>query len=175
MEEIFSQRARGGRKNKHKTAIYIFRGYDGVSAGKIFGTIPYLLLNIPVGNEYYVSSRYAFNTMTPYEFAADRYVGLHTKLSLGGALFDKIPFLQQLGWRETISFNAYWGDMTQENKDYNRKSNFNQIGSTPFMEAAIGIDNIFHMISIDYYRRFTHLNNPYAKDYGIYIGLHLSF
>src|SRR5258708_18014615 len=149
--------------------------YFKLNAGKVFGTIPYLLLNIPVGNEYYVSSRYAFNTMTPYEFAADRYVGLHTRLSLGGALFDKIPFLQQLGWRETISFNAYWGDMTQENRDYNRKSNFNLVGSTPFMEGAIGIDNIFHLISIDYYRRFTHLNNPYAKSYGIYIGLHLSF
>jgi len=149
--------------------------YYRLNAGKIFGMIPYLLLNIPVGNEYYVSSRYAFNTMTPYEFAADRYVSFHSRLSLGGTLFDKIPFLQKLGWRETASFNAYWGDMTMENRNYNQKSNFNLIGNIPFMEGAIGIDNIFHLISIDYYRRFTHLSNPYAKKYGIYLGLHLSF
>src|SRR5882757_2435639 len=102
--------------------------YYKLEAGKIFGTIPYLLLNIPAGNEYYVSSRYAFNTMTPYEFAADRYIGLHTRLSAGGLLFDKIPFLQKLGWRERISYNMYWGDMTQANKDYNKKSNFNLVG-----------------------------------------------
>lgn len=149
--------------------------YYKLNTGKVIGTIPYLLLNIPVGNEYFVSSRYAFNTMTPYEFAADRYIGLHTRLSLGGALFDRIPLLQKLGWRETFSFNAYWGDMTQANLDYNRKSNFNLTGNIPFMEGAVGIDNIFHLISIDYYRRFTHLSNPYAKPYGIFIGLHFSF
>jgi hypothetical protein len=149
--------------------------YYKLNAGKIFGTIPYLLLNIPVGNEFYVSSRYEFNTMTPYEFAADRYVELHTRLSLGGTIFDNIPFLRQLGWRENISYNAYWGDMTQENIYYNRKSNFNLVGNQPFMEGAIGIDNIFHMVSIDYYRRFTHLRNPYAKKDGIYLGIHFSF
>jgi hypothetical protein len=113
--------------------------------------------------------------MTPYEFAADRYIGLHTRLSLGGVLFDKIPLLQKLGWRERISYNIYWGDMTQENKAYNKKSNFNLTGNKPFMEAGIGIENIFHLLSIEYYRRFTQLINPYAKKDGIYLGVHLSF
>ncbi|MDP4246067.1 MAG: DUF5686 family protein [Bacteroidota bacterium] len=149
--------------------------YYKLNAGKIFGTIPYLLLDIPAGNEFHASSRNEFNTMIPYEFAADRYVGLHTRLSLGGAIFDHIPFLQRLGWRETVSFNAYWGDMTQKNMYYNRKSNFNLIGNQPFMEGAVGIDNIFHMVSIDYYRRFTHLGNPYAKKDGIYLGIHFTF
>jgi hypothetical protein len=149
--------------------------YYSLNAGKVFGIIPYLLLNIPSGNEYYVSSRYEFNTMTPYEFAADRYIGLHTRLSLGGVLFDKIPFLQKLGWRERISYNMYWGDMTRENKVYNAKSNFNLTGPQPFMEAGIGVDNIFHILSIEYFRRFTQLNNPYAKKDGIYLGVHLAF
>src|SRR6185312_10975867 len=45
--------------------------YYKLEAGKVFGTLPYLLLDIPAGNEYYVSSKYQFNTMAPYEFAAD--------------------------------------------------------------------------------------------------------
>ena len=149
--------------------------YYSLNAGRVFGTIPYLLLNIPAGNEYYVSSKYEFNTMTPYEFAADRYIGLHTRLSLGGVLLDKIPFVQKLGWRERISCNMYWGDMTRENIDYNKKSNFNLVGNQPFMEAGIGIDNIFHILSIEYFRRFTQLSNPYAKKEGLYLGLHLLF
>ncbi len=149
--------------------------YYKLDAGKTFGTIPYLLLNIPAGNEYYVANKYLFNTMAPYEFAADRYVSLHTRFYLGGALFDKIPLLQKLGWRERFSFNAYWGDMTKANIGYNKSSNFNLIGTAPFMEASVGIGNIFHVLSIEYYRRLNYLNNPYAKKDGIYLGLSLIF
>ncbi|WP_394767415.1 DUF5686 family protein [Ferruginibacter sp.] len=149
--------------------------YYKVEAGKTFGTIPYLLLNIPSGNEYYAASKYQYNTMAPYEFATDRYISLHTRFYLGGALFDKIPLLQKLGWRERFSFNAYWGDMSKANIEYNKSSNFNLIGSAPFMEASVGIGNIFHVLSIEYYRRLNYLNNPYSKRDGIYLGLTVAF
>lgn len=149
--------------------------YYKFEAGKTFGTLPYLLLNIPSGNEYYVSSKYSFNTMAPYEFATDRYISFHTRLNLGGSIFDKIPLLQKLGWRERFSFNAYWGDMNLLNTVYNKGSNFNQIGKTPFMETSIGVENIFHILSIEYYRRLNYLNNPYARKSGIFIGIVLSF
>ncbi|MDE3142762.1 MAG: carboxypeptidase-like regulatory domain-containing protein [Bacteroidota bacterium] len=149
--------------------------YYKIEAGKIFGTLPYLLLNIPAGNEYYVSSKYQFNAMSPYEFASDRYISLHTRLNLGGTIFDKIPFLQKLGWRERLSFNAYWGDMTNLNIEYNKGSNFNLIGKSPYMESGIGIENIFHIMSIEYYRRLNYLNNPYARKDGVYLGLTLTF
>jgi Family of unknown function (DUF5686)/CarboxypepD_reg-like domain len=149
--------------------------YYKLDAGKTFGTIPYLLLDIPAGNEYYAASKYQFNTMAPYEFATDRYISLHTRFYLGGALFDKIPWVQKLGWRERFSFNAYWGDMTKANIDYNKNSNFNLPGTAPFMEASLGIGNIFHVLSIEYYRRLNYLHNPYARKYGIYLGLALVF
>ena len=149
--------------------------YYKLEAGKVFGTVPYLLLNIPSGNEYYVASKYQFNTMSPYEFATDRYISLHTRFYLGGALFDKVPFLRKLGWKERVSFNSYWGDMSKANIEYNKNSNFNLIGKAPFMEASMGIENIFHVMSIEYYRRLTYLNNPYAKKDGIYLGVTLAF
>lgn len=43
------------------------------------------------------------------------------------------------------------------------------------MEASAGIENIFHIMSIEYYRRLNYLNNPYAKKDGIYLGLTLVF
>ncbi len=149
--------------------------YYKLEAGKTYGTLPYLLLNIPAGNEYYVASKYQFNTMAPYEFATDRYIGLHARFYLGGVLFDKIPLLQKWGWRERFSFNAYWGDMSKANQDYNKNSNFNLMGKKPFMEASVGIENIFHILSVEYYRRLSYLNNPYARKDGIYLGLTLSF
>ncbi|MBI1782414.1 MAG: hypothetical protein HYR66_13790 [Sphingobacteriales bacterium] len=149
--------------------------YYKLEAGKVFGTIPYLLLNVPAGNEYYVASKYQFNTMAPYEFAADKYVSLHTRLYLGGALFDKVPLLKKLGWRERFSFNSYWGNMSKANIDYNKNSNFNMVDKAPFMEASAGIENIFHVMSIEYFRRLNYLNNPYARKDGIYVGITLMF
>ncbi|MEO9020793.1 MAG: DUF5686 family protein [Ginsengibacter sp.] len=149
--------------------------YYKLEGGKTFGTLPYLLLNIPAGNEYYVASKYQFNTMAPYEFAADKYVSLHTRFYLGGLLFDNIPLLRKWGWRERFSFNSFWGSMSQANRDYNKNSNFNVTGKEPFMEASVGIENIFHIISIEYYRRLNYLNNLYARRDGIYMGLTLTF
>ena len=149
--------------------------YYKLEAGKVFGTLPYLLLNIPAGNEYYVASKYQFNTMVPYEFAADKYISLHTRFSLGGALFDKIPLLQKLGWRERFSFNAYWGNMNSANIAYNKNSNFNLLGKAPFMEASIGVENIFHILSLEYCKRLNYLNNLYAKPNGLYLGITLIF
>ena len=149
--------------------------YYKLEAGKVFGTIPYLLLNVPAGNEYYVASKYQFNTMAPYEFASDKYISLHSRLYLGGTLFDKVPLLRKLGWRERFSFNSYWGNMSKANIDYNKSSNFNLVGKAPFMEASVGIENIFHVMSIEYYRRLNYLNNPYAKKDGIYVGVTLMF
>ena len=74
---------------------------------KIIGTIPYILLNLPTGNGYYASGKHVYNTMIPYEFAANLYFGLHTWLSGGGALFDKIPRIKKLGWRERFSYSMY--------------------------------------------------------------------
>jgi hypothetical protein len=65
--------------------------------------------------------------------------------------------------------------MTKANIDYNKNSNFNLIGKTPFMEASIGIENIFHIVSIEYFRRLNYLGNPYAKKDGIYLGVTLVF
>jgi hypothetical protein len=148
--------------------------YYKIDVGKVFGTLPYLLLNIPAGNEYYVASKYLFNTMVPYEFVADRFASLHTRFYLGGSLLHNIPLLGKLGWRERFSFNAYWGDMTKKNQDYNKNSNFSLTGNTPFMEVGGGVENIFHVVSVEYYRRITHVYSN-ANPGGIYVGVSLSF
>lgn len=149
--------------------------YYRLEAGKIFGTLPYLLLHIPAGNEYYVASKYEFNTMNPYEFASDRYVSLHTRFTFGGLLLDKIPLVRKLGWRERISFNSYWGDMTNANIQYNKGEHFKLIGNVPFMEAGAGIENIFHLLSIEYFRRLNYLNHHNAQRGGVYLGMTLNF
>lgn len=148
-----------------------------LDAGKIFGTLPSLLLQVPRGNDAFVMSRYVFNTMQPYEFAADRYVSLQTRLSLGGMLFDRVPFLQKLGWRERLTFNAFWGDVSPANRNFNTAQHLASPNGKPFMEAGVGVENIFHLFSIDYVRRLNYLDSLGAAGNrsGLYLGMKVVF
>lgn len=148
-----------------------------LDAGKIFGTLPSLLLQVPRGNDAYVMSRYVFNTMQPYEFTADRYLSLQTRLALGGMLFDRVPLLQKLGWRERLTFNAFWGDLSPSNRDFNKAQQLIAPNQKPFMEAGIGVENIFHLFSIDYVKRLNYLNSPGAAGNrsGVFLGMKVVF
>lgn len=149
--------------------------YYNIRAGKTFGTAPYLLLNLPAGNEYYVASRYLFNTMLPYEFAADEYVSLYSRLYFGGLILNKIPFIRKLGWRTRLSYNAYQGDMSQANRAYNKDASFTVPDKHPFMEAGVGIENIFHVFSVDYYKRLSGMNNSKKENGALFLGVNITF
>lgn len=149
--------------------------YYHLKIGKTFGTLPYVLLDIPRGNEFYVSSKYSFNTMSPYEFVADRYISLQTRLSLGGLLLDKIPYMQKLQWRERISFNSYWGDLSSDNIALNSNSNIHTLGATPFAETGVGLENIFHCLSLEYIWRLNYLSNKFAIRSGLFVGITFNF
>lgn len=149
--------------------------YYRLAGGRTFGTLPYLLLDVPNGNQYYVASKYSFNTMAPYEFISDKYISLNTRLSLGGMLLDHIPYMQKLQWRERFSFNAFMGGLSDANRVFNANSRTYTTGNVPFAEVSAGIENIFHAVSIEYYWRLTHLNDKYAIPRGLFIGVNLNF
>ncbi len=125
-------------------------------AGKIFGKSAALLLYIPRGNDSYFTSRYVFNTMNRYEFVADKYLVWQSRLSLGGAWFDRIPLFKKLGWRERFTFNAFWGDMSTQNQLLNNQSKFKIANGKPYLEVGAGIENIFHLFSIEYFQRVNY-------------------
>ncbi len=149
--------------------------YYNINVGKTFGTAPYLLLNVPPGNESNVDSKYYFNTMLPYEFASDQYINLHSKLYFGGILFDKIPLLNKMGLRERLSFNMHVGSMTGANRAYNSNAHFLVTGNKPFKEAGVGIENIFHLLSVDYFWRLLNYTNGIQPKGGVFLGLKVGF
>jgi len=150
--------------------------YYNLSMGKTFGTLPYILLHVPRGNEAYFLSSYAFNTMNPYEFADDKYTSLLTRYSLGGFIFDKIPLLNKLNWRERVTANVYWGSMSAANKTFNSLNDVRTgTGNKPFAEAGFGIENIFHVFTVDAIWRLNHNDNPAISKFGIFTGLQLKF
>ncbi len=43
------------------------------------------------------------------------------------------------------------------------------------MEAGVGVENIFHVFSVDYYQRISALNKSNAPNGGLFLGLNITF
>jgi hypothetical protein len=151
--------------------------YYNIWAGQIWGTVPYLLLKVPEGNFSFVHNKYFFNNMSLLEFAADRYASLNYQFHLGGLIFDKIPGIKKLKWREVITANVFWGDMTQKNQDLNFRNYpannrpFSIAAPVPYVEAGFGIENIFKIIRIDSIWRITHRRDKLILNWSPYLSL----
>jgi hypothetical protein len=145
--------------------------------GRVYGTLPSLLLHQPTGSDTWMLSLRAFNLITPFEFTSDRYVELLSRLHFGGLLFDKIPFIKRFKLRERLIFNSFWGDLTPDNVKFNEKQKPLTTLKKPYMEIGIGIDNIFNMFSINYIRRINYLDSPSSQGnhHGVFLGIKVLF
>ena len=45
----------------------------------------------------------------------------------------------------------------------------------PYVEASVGIENIFKVLRVDYVRRFTYTDLPGVSKWGIRIQFHVQF
>lgn len=148
-----------------------------LEAGQIFGKVASLILHQPGGSDAWVISHRVFNLMTPYEFTADKYIELHSRFHFGGLLFDKIPWIQKFQLRERIVINSFWGSLSNANEQFNLQQNAQSTQKDPYVEVGVGIDNIFHLLSVHYLQRINYLKSPGAKGNhrGIFLGLKFIF
>ncbi len=144
-----------------------------IDAGLTQGILPIVLLDVQKGNDTYYYNKYAYNNMNRYEFATDKYIGLSVQQSFGSFPFNYIPLIKKLKWRSLATFKGIIGDMSQANRvangyyDSTIDYHFTIPDKTPYMEAGVGIDNIFHLIRIDAVWRLNYLNNPGISKFGI--------
>ena len=144
-----------------------------IDAGITKGILPIVLLDVQKGNDTYYYNSYAFNNMNRYEFATDKYVALAIEQTFGSFPFRYIPGIRKLKWRSLATFRGVLGDMSAENRiangyyDNSIDYHFTVPDKIPYMEAGIGIDNIFHLVRIDAIWRLNYLNNPGISKFGI--------
>jgi len=150
-----------------------------VEASHIFGQVPYPLLDIFAANQTYAYSLTSYNLMNFLEFVSDRYESINFDQHFVGFFFNKVPLLKKLKWREVVSFKAAWGGLSDQNNPNLHPSLYQfpvtstgqpityALNGTPYMEGAIGIENIFKFIRVDFVKRFDYLNNPNVSEYGI--------
>ena len=158
-------------------------------AGAQWNRVPFPLLITPAANNSYIIQRSMFNMINNMEFMNDRFVSLDVQWDLSGKLFNRIPLLKHLKWREVIGFKTLYGTLTDKNNPFKQGNQSDLfefpsrngqptsfvMGDTPYMELNVGIHNIFKILRVDYVRRLNYLNAPNAKKNGVRFVLQFDF
>lgn len=161
--------------------------YFYVEAGGIFGKVPYSLLTVHRANQTFGYRFMAYNLMNFMEFVSDRYVAVHMEQSFYGFFTNKIPLVRRLKLREFATLKMIYGQVSDQNQpvsgsgliQFPRYADGSPLTYTleakPYIEASIGLGNIFKILRIDYVRRFTYLDHPLAARHGVRLAAQMQF
>lgn len=145
-----------------------------LKGGILWNRVPLPRLIIPDGNDGIFLAPSAFNTMHPMEFIVDRYASLHATYHMKGLILNHVPLVRRLKLREVFGFNILYGTLSDKNNPninptglYQFPTGTRPLGSTPYMEASIGVENILSLIRIDYVRRLSYTSSLTPSQRGV--------
>ena len=146
------------------------------TATKIWGALPYTLLNLVQANESVLSNPKSFNTMKFGEFVTDQSVELLLLNHFDGLILNRIPLIRRLKWRLVAGANMIWGTLSQKQLDLLPATDlldrplrsFKVLSSQePFVEVFYGVENIFKFLRIQVFHRLNYLNSPDIQRFSI--------
>jgi len=148
-----------------------------IQAGKIVGTVPFLLAEVHDGNQTFAYSNTAFNVMNDYEFYSDQYLQWNFSHHFDGFFLNRIPGIRKLKLREVIHTRGIWGNVSAKNRAYNQMNNsfIQPIGKVPYIEVGFGIENILKILRYDVMWRVTHRNQPKTYNWMMTFGFNFNF
>ena len=144
-------------------------GYTDVilKAGKVWDKVPFPLLIMPNANLSYTIQPESYSLMNAMEFMNDEYFSWDVTYFLNGWLFNRIPLLKKLKWREIVSCRGLYGHLSDKNNPELSDGLFafpiadtRAMGKTPYVEVGVGIENIFKVLRLDYVWRLTYRDSP---------------
>ncbi len=163
-----------------RTYVAPFGYFDTeVEGNKIWGQVPYPLLNIPRANQTYSYQIRSYNLMNFLEFVSDQFVSLQYAHYFNGYILNKVPLIKKLKWRSVITFKGLMGSVSDINDPtlypntlpgYPVDPEGNPVTSAldHYVETSIGIGNIFKIFRVDLVKRWTQLDQPgIASGYNI--------
>jgi len=153
-------------------------GYVDLAGEYIFGTLPYPLLGLHLGNQTVIYSPVTYNLMNFGEFGSDRYATLQYQQHFEGFLLNKIPLIRKLKWRLVGTANVIYGGLSEANRDINAPETpegeetlpIGYFDKRPYVEVGYGVENIFQFLRIDFVHRLSYLDNPDVRKFAVLFG-----
>ncbi|MBQ9216383.1 MAG: carboxypeptidase-like regulatory domain-containing protein [Prevotella sp.] len=158
-----------------------------IKFGAQWNRVPYPLLIMPVANLSYILEDETFNLINNMEFLNDRYASAEIRWDLNGKIFNRLPLIRRLKWREFIGLKCLWGTLTDKNNPYLAENQGSEIlmafpdgcyimdGKHPYWELSLGIHNILKLFHVEYVRRLNYLDLPTANKQGVRFTFRASF
>ena len=186
----------GGQYDYHKLKVSVFQriflsqlGFADVSVGggRIWGTLPFPLLEIPNADQTYLVTPNSYNLMNDLEFISDKYVNLSIDQRFHGFFLNKIPLIKKLRMRELARFKLLYGGLSAGNRPENNPSLLHfpldregrtatfSLEKQPYMEVSVGLENILNIIRLEYVRRLSYLNHPDSRQQGLRFSVAFDF
>ncbi len=149
--------------------------------------VPFPLLLTPPINLSYIEQEGTMNMLHDMEFLMDRRLTWIVSWDMNGKLFNRIPLLKKLKWREYFAIKGTWGYLSSHNNPYldsnqqcDRLFSFPDgvyiiEPSRPYLESVVGIHNILKLFSVEWVRRLTYTDHPGTHRNGVRFGLQVSF
>ena len=160
-----------------------------LKGGVQWNKVPFPLLIMPAANLSYIIQDGTFNLINNMEFLNDRYASLDVSWNMQGKLFNRIPLLKKLKWREFIGVKCLWGELSDKNNPFLEENRNDDVlmmfpghyrangvyeyssavldPKKPYVEVCAGIHNIFKLLHVEYVRRLNYKNLPTANKWGI--------
>ena len=186
----------GGDYRYNLTQLSIYKRFWLKSWGKVdclvkggiqWDQVPFPLLVAPETNLSYILQDYTFMLVNNMEFLNDRYAAAIISWDLNGKIFNRIPLLKRLKWREWLSVRCFWGQLTDKNNPYLPQNAGSDVlmhfpegsyildSKRPYWEVSAGIHNIFKIIHVEYVRRLSYLDLPTAHKQGVRFMIRMTF
>lgn len=154
-----------------------------LKGGHIWNTSAFTNLLIPNANLSYTIQPESFSMMKALEFMTDSYAQWDLTYWGNGILFNLVPGLKKAQLREVVNFKGVWGHLSSRNMPWRHPSlpQFpagampRPMTDTPYMEASVGLDNIFRILRLDYVWRLTYRSTPGVSHSGLRLMLHFTF
>ena len=175
----------GGDYRYNYSEASIYKRFWMKSWGKIdcylkggiqWNQVPYPLLIMPETNLSYIIQDETFELIDNMEFLNDRFASLYISWDFNGKIFNRIPLLKKLKWREYIGFRCLWGGLSDKNNPFLEQNAQSDIlmmfpegchvmdSKKPYYELSVGIHNIFKLIHVEYVRRLNYHYENTHKD-----------
>jgi len=154
-----------------------------IKGEKVWSRVAYPDLLMPNVNLSYTIQPESYALMKPMEFVNDQALSWDLTYWGNGVLMNRLPLIKRLRLREVLTLRGLWGSLSDKNNPAQCGEVFQfptdvlclPMGDKPYMEAGVGLDNIFTILRIDYVWRLTYREHAGTDRRGVRVQLHFNF